>query len=170
MEVGTLLVDGFARVREATRAAVDGLDVARLTARVGERANTIGWLAWHVARVQDAQVADAFGTEQVWTAEGWDARFDLPFPPRATGYGHGPEDVAAVRADAGLLLAHLDAVHARTVHLVERLRPGDLDRVVDPSWDPPVTLGVRLVSIIADDLQHAGQAQYVRGLLEASDD
>ena len=39
------------------------------------------------------------------------------------------------------------------------------DRVVDRTWDPPVTLGVRLVSILDDDTQHAGQAAYVRGLL-----
>jgi hypothetical protein len=38
--------------------------------------------------------------------------------------------------------------------------------VVDASWDPPVTLGVRLVSVISDDLQHAGQAAYLRGMIE----
>lgn len=43
----------------------------------------------------------------------------------------------------------------------------DLDRVVDENWDPPVTLGVRLISIADDDIQHAGQAAYLRGLLRA---
>jgi hypothetical protein len=37
--------------------------------------------------------------------------------------------------------------------------------VVDDSWDPPVTVSIRLVSILADDLQHAGQAAYARGVL-----
>jgi hypothetical protein len=41
----------------------------------------------------------------------------------------------------------------------------DLDRVVYESWDPPVTLSVRLMSVISDDLEHAGQAALVRGIL-----
>ena len=45
--------------------------------------------------------------------------------------------------------------------MLEGLAPDDLDRVVDRRWDPPVTLGVRLVSIADDSLQHAGQAAYV---------
>ena len=48
---------------------------------------------------------------------------------------------------------------------VQGLGEADLDRVVDLNWDPPVTLGVRLVSVINDDLQHGGQAAYVRGML-----
>ena len=45
------------------------------------------------------------------------------------------------------------------------LTDADLPRVVDERWDPPVTLGVRLVSVISDCLQHAGQAAFVRGIL-----
>ncbi len=56
-------------------------------------------------------------------------------------------------------------MHARTAEFVAGLSAADLDRVVDESWDPPVTLGVRLVSVVDDDAQHAGQAAYVRGLL-----
>ena len=100
-------------------------------------------------------------------ADGWSERFGLPFEPRATGYGHSPAEVAAVRAEAELLLGYHDAVSARTTEWISGLGEGDLDRVVDESWDPPVTLGVRLVSVIADDLQHAGQAAYVRGMLLA---
>ena len=47
-----------------------------------------------------------------------------------------------------------------------RFTEADLERVVDTSWDPPVTLGVRLISVISDDLQHAGQAAYAAGLLK----
>ena len=56
-------------------------------------------------------------------------------------------------------------MHARTVAHLAGLSEADLDRVVDERWDPPVTLGVRLVSVISDDLQHAGQAAYLRGLV-----
>jgi uncharacterized damage-inducible protein DinB len=167
MTSAEVLVDAFQRVRDAVHPAVQGLRPEQLTARLNGESNSIAWLVWHLARVQDDHVADVAGTEQVWTAEGWADRFGLPFDPSATGYGHGPDDVAAVQvASADLLTGYYDAVHARTLEFVERLADADLDRVVDRRWDPPVTLGVRLVSVIADDLQHAGQAAFIRGLVE----
>ena len=58
-------------------------------------------------------------------------------------------------------------MHEATVAYLATVTPEDLDRIVDERWDPPVTLGVRLVSVVSDDLQHAGQAAYVRGLVTA---
>jgi Protein of unknown function (DUF664) len=122
---------------------------------------------WHLTRIQDDHVADAAQIEQVWTSGGWVERFGLPFGPRATGYGHRAADVEAVRVESGqLLVDYHDAVHQQTVRFVEGLGDADLARIVDESWDPPVSLGVRLVSVIADDLQHAGQAAFVRGIVQ----
>jgi len=106
------------------------------------------------------------GGEQVWTGGGWTEQFALSLDNADTGYGHGPEDVAAVTADAQLLLGYFEDVHQRTQRYVASLTEVELDRVVDRDWDPPVTVSIRLVSIIADDLQHAGQAAYVRGILQ----
>src|SRR3954454_4850644 len=161
-----LLLYAYGQIQETLRAAVEGLDPDQLTARVGPEANTIAWLAWHLTRVQDDHVAEVAGREQVWTAEGWAERFGLPFDPSATGYGFSPDDVAALRGDsADLLLDYAAAVHARTAEFLDGLTDDDLDRIVARRWDPPVTLGVRLVSVLSDDLQHVGQAAYVRGLL-----
>jgi hypothetical protein len=161
-----LLVDAFARIREVVHRAVDGLTAEQLAFRVAPEANSIGWLVWHLTRIQDDHLADAFQAEQVWTSQGWVERFGLPFQPWATGYGHRAEEVAAVQVDSGdLLVGYHDAVHQQTARLVAGLQDADLDRIVDRSWDPPVSLGVRLVSVIADDLQHAGQAAFVRGVL-----
>ena len=161
-----VLRDVFGRVETDVHGAVDGLDTAALTYRVDGSANTIAWLAWHLARVQDDHVSGVAGTEQAWTADGWVHRFGLPFPAGDIGYGHSSDDVAAVRADADLLLGYYDAVHARTLAYLDGLADTDLDRVVDRHWDPPVTLGVRLISVADDDLQHAGQAAFVRGVVE----
>ncbi|MFI1976259.1 mycothiol transferase [Streptomyces wedmorensis] len=166
MNSAALLADSFGRVREVVHEAVEGLTVEALTARVDPDANTVAWLVWHLTRIQDDHLADAFDTGQLWSSDGWSAHFGLPFPDRATGYGQTTAQVGEVRVPADLLLGYHDAVHARTVDLVSRVTDADLDRVVDTSWDPPVTLGVRLVSVIADDLQHAGQAAYVRGVVE----
>ena len=129
------------------------------------QANSITWLIWHLTRIQDDHIADAAGTGQVWLDGGWAARFGLPLDPADTGYGHDDAAVAAVRVPSGeLLTGYHDAVFEQTTRYVAGLADDDLDRVVDKRWDPPVTLGVRLVSVISDDLQHVGQAAYVRGL------
>ncbi|MFE6814432.1 DUF664 domain-containing protein [Streptomyces sp. NPDC057677] len=161
-----LLVDSFGRVRESVHEAVEGLTEDELAARVDPDANSIAWLVWHLTRIQDDHLAGAFGTDQLWDADGWRDRFGLPFGKGATGYGQTSAQVGKVRAPADLLLGYHDAVHARTLDLVRSVTNADLDRVVDAAWDPPVTLGVRLVSVIADALQHAGQAAYVRGVVE----
>ena len=144
----------------------DGLDDDQLAHRIDGTANSIAWLVWHLTRVQDDHVADAAGSEQVWTAQDWVTRFGLPFASDATGYGQGSDEVAAVRPGADLLLGYYDAVHERTLQYLGEIGEADLDRIVDRRWDPPVTLGVRLVSIADDDIQHAGQAAFVRGVVE----
>ncbi|MCV2395881.1 DinB family protein [Actinotalea sp. M2MS4P-6] len=165
MDVAALLVDGYGRVAEEVARVLDGADAELLTARPDD-ANSIGWLVWHLTRVQDDHLADAFDVPQLWVADGWAERFGLALPVRDTGYGHSGDQVAAVVAGADLLRGYHEAVHARSVDLLGALEPAALDRVVDTRWDPPVTLGVRLVSVLADDLQHVGQAAYLRGILE----
>ncbi|MFE7528240.1 DUF664 domain-containing protein [Kitasatospora sp. NPDC057542] len=160
-----LLVDAFDRIRDTVADVVDGLTPEQLAFRVQDSANSIAWLVWHLTRVQDDHLADAADREQVWTADGWAGRFALPFAAPSTGYGHRAAQVAKVTATADLLVGYHEAVHARTVDYVRGLDNRSLARIVDESWQPPVTLGVRLISVIADDLQHVGQAAYVRGLL-----
>ncbi|MFI0816593.1 DUF664 domain-containing protein [Streptomyces sp. NPDC021098] len=166
MKSADLLADAFDRVREAVHGAVEGLAPDDLAVRLDSGANSIAWLVWHLTRVQDDHVSDAAGTDQSWIADGWYERFGLPFSPAATGYGHRGRDVAKVRAPAELLVGYHDAVHERTVDYVRGLRNADLDRIVDEAWTPPVSLGVRLISVIEDDMQHAGQAAFVRGMLD----
>ncbi|MFB2585291.1 mycothiol transferase [Herbiconiux liukaitaii] len=164
-----LLEDGFTRIRDTVRRVTDGLGPETLGARIDPEANTIAWLVWHLTRVQDDHIADAAGTEQVWTSGGWADRFGLPFADKATGYGQSPAEVAQVAGPgvtAESLVGYHEAVFAATTAYLRSISEGELERVVDEAWDPPVTLAVRLVSIISDDLQHAGQASFVRGVVE----
>ena len=161
-----ILSDGYDRVKEVVHDTVDGLTEEELTFRVGPRANTIAWLIWHLTRVQDDHIAHVAGLEQVWTSGGWFERFGLPFDKRAHGYGQTSDEVAQVKGiPAEQLIGYHDAVHAQTIGFIAGLSDEDLERIVDTRWDPPVTLAARLVSVIADDLQHAGQAAYVKGLI-----
>jgi hypothetical protein len=164
--VGRLLVDGFDRVRQIVTRTVTGLTPEQLGYAPAPGANPIGWLVWHLTRVQDDHVAEVAGTEQVWTRDGWFERFGLPLDPSDTGYGHRPEQVSAVRVpSAQLLIDYHQAVFEQSRQYLAGLSESDLARVVDESWDPPVTLGVRLVSVLSDGLQHAGQAGYLTGLM-----
>ncbi|MFF4805002.1 DUF664 domain-containing protein [Streptomyces sp. NPDC001351] len=169
MHAKDILIDGFNRIQEEVHAAVEGLGPDDLNARPYKAGNSIAWLVWHLTRVQDDHVADAFGLDQVWLAQEWEKRFGLDLPRRDTGYGHSPAKVAKVRVDSGdLLTGYYDAVHEQSLGALRELAAKDLERIVDENWDPPVTLGVRLVSVLSDDLQHIGQAAYVRGLLQSA--
>ncbi|MBT2594827.1 mycothiol transferase [Arthrobacter sp. ISL-72] len=167
MKSNEVLLDAFGRIHETVAATLAGVDGGILTRRPAGNGNSIAWLIWHLGRVEDAQVASAAGLDQVWTSQGFADRFDLPLPVRDTGYGHTTDQVDAVNSPPELLLAYYDAVHQQTVDFLETLDDEDLDRIVDTRWDPPVTLGVRLVSTIADCLQHVGQAAYAKGLKRA---
>lgn len=166
MDEAMLFTDAFDRVRHSVHTTLTDLPIGALTYRIDKDANTIAWLIWHLTRVQDDHVAGVAGTEQVWTSGGWIDRFGLPFPATDIGYGHSSSEVAAVETDVDLLIGYYDAVHDRTADYVRNLGSADLDRIVDERWDPPVTLGVRLVSVVNDDLQHVGQAAFVRGVYE----
>ncbi len=166
MTTSDMLVDAFERIRDAVYPAVNGLSRDDLAFRPDDEANSIAWLVWHLTRIQDDHVAGVAGEEQVWTARDWAERFALPLESTDTGYGHDPEMVATVTADAASLLGYYEEVHESTTRFLNTVGEDDFTRVVDRRWEPPVTLGTRLVSVIADDLQHVGQAAYIRGILQ----
>ena len=167
MDVAALLLDLYGRIPPLVRQAVEGLDAQALARRPAPDTNPIGWLVWHIGRVEDAQVSQIMEEEQLWATGQWARPCGLEPDPANTGYGHSADQVAAVRPEGPeVLVGYLEAVDARVRQLLAGLAPTDLDRIIDRRWDPPVTLGVRLVSIADDCLQHAGQAAYVRGLLE----
>jgi hypothetical protein len=160
----SLLLDSFSRIRDLVQDLTDGLTAEVANYQPDAEANSIGWLIWHLARIQDDHIAALAGVEQVWPL--WRARFKLPFDDRATGYGQSAAEVAAVQVSGDLLGGYHADVHQLTERYLQGLTRSELDRVVDERWDPPVTAAVRIVSVVNDAVQHAGQAAYVRGLAE----
>jgi len=161
-----LLIGAYERIAEAARRAVGDLTPTELAERLDDEANSIGWLVWHLARVQDDHIADVSGQTQVWLTGDWQQRFGLPFEPESIGYGQSSADVAAVSGISGALLTqYLDAVTVQSLAYLGGLSDTDLDRIVDTRWTPEVTLAVRLVSVITDDLQHVGQAAFIAGIV-----
>jgi uncharacterized damage-inducible protein DinB len=169
VDASDILSEAFGRLPAIVRRSVEGLGPDQLTARPAPTANPIAWLVWHLARIQDSHIAELLGQDQVWVRGDWADRFGLVADPFDTGFNHDAHEVAAVRPDGPeALIDYFNAVAERTQSYIATLTAADLDEVIDDSWDPPVTRGARLVSIVSDDLQHAGQANYVRGLLEST--
>ncbi len=166
MTSSDLLADAFGRIPDLVHGVIDGLTPDQLTYRLDSKANSIAWLVWHMSRIADDHVADAAGRPQVWTSAGWARRWALPLDDADTGYGHTARQVASVTGDAGLLRGYFDAVHEVAIGFIREVTDSDLDRIVDERWDPPVTLGVRLVSVAGHNFEQVGQAAYVRGIIE----
>lgn len=162
-----ILTDTFARVREGLPAQLDGLTAEQVLWRPAPDANSIGWLAWHLARVQDDHLAGIGDAEQVWTGD-WSKRFALPYDESTIGYGQSSDEVGAFSVgDTELLAGYYADVHDMTLKVLQTLKTrADYERIVDERWDPPVTAAVRITSVVGDITQHLGQLAYVRGLLD----
>ena len=168
MDSSSLLRELYGRLAPLVHACVDGVDMDRLREPPPAAHNPIAWLVGHVARIQDHHISEILDEQQIWILGTWADQFGLEPDPSNTGYGHRSDDVARVRpVGRDALLGYFDQVEARTEAFLATVTDGDLDRVVDRRWVPPVTLGVRLVSVADDSLQHLGQAAYLRGMLTA---
>ncbi|GAB95932.1 hypothetical protein BJY21_002454 [Kineosphaera limosa] len=174
MSTAAAFIDLFDRMPDLVRESLDSLDESQLTQRIAPQANTIAWLIWHLARVEDDHISGAAAalalpeyTDQAYLRLSFVDRFDLPFAPRETGYGMTTEQVGQVRAPGDLLVAYYDAVHAKTDAMLRHVREDDWSTIVDEQWTPPVTLQARIVSVANDVTQHVGQAAFVRGILLA---
>ncbi len=162
-----LLIDGFNRVPEYVDRIMLGLSREDLKWQPKPDANSIGWLAWHLTRQHDAQVAELMEEDQLWIHEKLYEQFHRPADPSDTGFGDTPEQVAAFDPpDIAAFAAYLQATTNRTRQYILLLTPEDLDRELGGPWKPVPTVGVRLISIMEDAMIHAGQAAYIRGLLQ----
>jgi hypothetical protein len=170
MDWRALIVDGYDRLPDLVTEVLAGVRPADLDWQPYPEGNSLGWTAWHLTRVQDSQLAELMGREPLWTQDGWSARFRRPADPDDTGYGHTPAEVRAFRSpSARVQLDYLRATVERTKTWLASLPPAELDRELDEPWQRPLpTVAVRIVSVLADCHQHAGEASYIRGLLRAA--
>ena len=161
-----LLTDGFERIRDGVPEVVEGLSVDELLWRPDADANHVAWLLWHLARQQDDQVAALADDDSAWRVDGWYERFGLPYPPSAHGWSMSSADVGKFTvADPTHFAGYHAAVHERTVRYLGQLDAAAYGRVIDTRWDPPVTVAMRLISVLDDAAKHLGQAEYVKGLV-----
>ena len=163
-----LMIDGYGRVLQILERALDGLTQEDLNEQPHTDCNNMGWLAWHLARVQDRHFANLMEEEQLWITDRWHTRFNRPLDPNDTGGRHTSEQVAAFQSpEVATLLEYYRTVYNRTKRYISSLSETDLDRQLnEPQYQPLPTVGVRIVSVLCDNLQHVGQVAYLRGLLK----
>ena len=170
MDARDVLSEAASRPATEAKALVNTLPEGALNAHAGGHTNSIAWLLWHAGRQMDAQLAQLNGEPQVWHGQRFDSRFNLGELGDTEGYGHTAEQARAVVVeDAALLVEYLGAATAALSKYIAGLSEADLDDVIDTSWTPHVTRGVRLVSMIDDAAQHVGQAAYAAGVLAGAD-
>ena len=168
MEWQQLITDGYGRVLQILEEALNGLTQDDVNNQPHPDCNSMGWLTWHLTRVHDHHIADLLGEEQLWVRDEWHAKFNRAPDPSDTGFGNSSENVAAFRSpDVRTLLEYYRTVLERSKRYIGTLLAVDLDRELNEPWFQPLpTVGVRLVSVMSDNLQHAGQVAYLRGLLK----
>lgn len=161
-----ILIGSYESVLKTLERVLDGLNQDDLNWQPGPDCNSIGWLAWHLTRAQDSLITSLTGEEQLWLKDKWHAKFGRAPDARDTGSGHTQKDVAGFKSPpVATLLDYHRAALERSRRYILTLSETDLDRkVVDPRFQPPPTVGSRLIMVLGDGLQHAGQAGYVRGL------
>ena len=163
-----LLVSIYRRMTEETEKILDGLTVEDLRKRPSPGANPIGWLIWHATRSMDRTIGDAVTGQQLWVRDGWHARFGMPPDPMDTGYGHTDEQVDALKIpDVKTLLDYHRAVMNVLENHLGDLSEADLDREYPFSVEPGTKMPFsRRILANVHDIQHIGQAAYVRGLIK----
>ena len=165
MKWQTMIVNIYENLSMVLGRTLDGINEEELNHQPAEDSNSIGWLVWHILRGQDLVIAGLMGEQQLWIKEGWHTKFNRPADPRDFGKDHTPEDLAAFKApDTKILLDYHQAVFERMKRYLENLSESDLDKKFDHPVFP--TVGERIIALISDNFQHAGQAGYVRGLLQ----
>jgi hypothetical protein len=166
MDSGALLKDLLDRNEGYVLPGFAKLTDAELRQRVTAGANPIGWLMWHMARVQDRAVAGMVGIDQRWIADGWHAKFGMGADPEQRGNGDSSDEVTAFAASAQVLVDYYAAVREQTNAFLDGLDADDPERQVPGFGAATVSLAQRVPGLILEAVQHGGQIAYVRGLVQ----
>jgi uncharacterized damage-inducible protein DinB len=160
-----LYMETIERSDAVLRRAVEDLSADELRNQpAGPRSNPVGWLVWHMTRTRDSIIASITGAATIWESDGWADRFGMAGePPRFV-----PENVHTFDPkDFETLIGYFDAVAEKTKEAVEGMPEDDMERLVESTIPgrPAQPVASRLSVIMNDNIQHAGQIAYLRGLI-----
>lgn len=170
MEFGAFIKGLLDRNEEYVLKAVEGISLDDLHRMPTPETNSIGWLLWHLSRVQDRNTAAMAGWPQAWITAGWHAKFGRAANPDERGNGDTPAQVAAFRAPSvEIMVGYYKAGRTRVDKFLATLTLADLERpVAGPNPGSTVPLNTRLTALALECCQHGGQIAYVRGMLKGT--
>ena len=131
---------------------LSGLPEAQLRGRPHPGVNTIAWLLWHSARIEDVAVNRFLADRPQVLDGGWLERLGVARRDVGTGMSDAEVDELSARTDIQALRGYWDAVSARTLELVETLRGTDLEATVP---------GERVTSVVRSEGAVAPGAEWL---------
>lgn len=154
--------------------SLQGLTPLDLAWRPAAQGNAIGFLAWHMARVEDMWVQRVFqGKQQLWQSDGWSGKLGMDAYARDNGYGFDEAKLAGFQPPhLDQLLAYMDAVRQNTLAFLDAWNPAGAPVQAVIPWDKSTTMPIEKfwAQILWELNQHGGQIAYVRGLRRAAVD
>ena len=165
-----MLNDYQRRVYAATR----NLSLAEIYWQPSQDANSIGFIFWHVARVEDRLVTWCIeGREEIWIRDNWHGKTKLP--KEATGLDYSSQEVTHFPKISNTLLAdYFEAVRSNTFKYLASAGGEWFDSVPERTPFPEntdatkhfkeFTIGRYFRQLISEENQHLGQISYIRGL------
>jgi hypothetical protein len=114
---------------------LDGLGEQQLRSRPGDEPNSIAWLLWHCARIEDVTTNLLIaGQPQVVEREDWPGRLKIAAADVGTGMGDTQVSQVSSQIDLGALRAYRQAVGGSTRQILLTLAPERLHEGIDPAW------------------------------------
>jgi hypothetical protein len=106
------------------------LTEAQLRGRPALGVNTVAWLLWHTARIEDVGVNRFVADRAQVLDDGWEERLKVGRRDVGTGMSDAEVDALSARVDLAALRGYWEAVTRRTLQVVETLRGAELEAIV----------------------------------------
>ncbi|MBI3744252.1 MAG: DinB family protein [Chloroflexi bacterium] len=165
MEIKDVAMMSYERMWKVTDGALEGLTHEEFARRPNGHSNSIGWIAWHMARVEDRWTNMVLNKgKQLWETHGWAEKIGMPNDPNYSGGGMTPDQVQLFKTPAVQQVKdYWSAVRATTKECYAKLTPSMLDQMVQTPFRRELKVGDVISHVLCELNQHAGQVAYLRG-------
>ncbi len=136
--------------------------------------NPIGFLFWHISRVEDRLITNFVqGKKEIWLSGKWHEKMNLSVV--GTGLGYSLDELDQFpNLDQCLLTEYFNLVRKSTIEYLDSVPEKDFDLVLDrvpfPEYKPAIqyftgfTIARAFRQLIGELDQHFGQISYIRGV------
>ncbi|MFC1994682.1 DinB family protein [Chloroflexota bacterium] len=168
MDTKELILASLEQSKGYLSKALDGLTQEEAAWSPRAECNSIAFISWHIARVEDFFVNRALQRkDELYESEGWQEK--LGTPPKEVGYQYTVGQLCAWPVpQLEVLRAYADSVREKTLAFLKHLAPARLSEVPRPDRSPD-SIGVTLGRISTEIALHVGQIAYLRGMLRGLD-